>query len=481
MHSDLETPACTAATVDAHRADSTLVSPESRTLLSLVAGADWEAAAALISGLESTVAHSAMRGLSSLERMQVFRALNSEASVSVAVFTALRPSELSVLVCEMDEDALRHVFGELSVAARVSIVETLAQGAVERVLPLLRDEEAELVRPLLGFSEGTVGRLMHVLSNVVLVRGENTVGQLLEQLRARKASGEAQPLAVYVVDDDRRVQGEVPSHELSAAPLDEEGLARPVSELASPPLLTVEATSPVHLLLDEVRLLHRDLHCIPAVGERGELVGVVTMYEVVQQTELAGARAAQTRAAMDSDTQSYSKMTVVRLVRKRVVWLLVLLVLNMGSAGILSAFEEVLEENISLAYFIPLLVDMGGNTGSQVATLLVSALSSRDVAKRDWCAVLRNELKVAFMLCAPLAASAWLVGIVVTTGDVSVSIVIGVTMVLVVNASNFLGSILPFICVTLRLDPAVVSSPLITSIMDALGLVLYFLVALTIL
>jgi magnesium transporter len=163
--------------------------------------------------------------------------------------------------------------------------------------------------------------------------------------------------------------------------------------------------------------------------------------------------------------------SVALLYRKRVAWLLLLVFANIFSGAGIAYYEETITTYVALVFFLPLLVDSSGNAGSQSATLIVRALATRDLMLRDWALMLRRELAVAAALGLTMAAAAWAIGLV--RGGPEVAMVVAVAMIAVVITGSILGMLMPFVLSRLRLDPATASAPLITSIADALGVVIY--------
>lgn len=437
----------------------------------------WAAAAGLVDAHSPPEAAELLHELSSLERMEVFRAM---VHVNGTVFTALRPSEHSVLIPEMAEDSLEAIFEELPSDTRISIIEGLAEGAVTRVVPLLRPDELELVRPLLGCRDGTVGRIMHVLAAALLVRDSASATEAAADLVRRRESGKGEPAVILVVSDQRVLRGH-----LRAAALADPALHDPDSEpvevtsLMEPPELVTLTDQSIRAFLDEVQRIGRDLGATPVVDEYRVVVGLVTMFDAVHQTRLLANQATQsTLRLLDSEaaTPSYSKQSPSQLAHKRIIWLLFLLIINFGAAGVLRGFEKTLASHIALTYFVPLLAAVGGNTGTQVATLLIAALSSRDVSPRDAVAVLGKEVQVGTLLCLPITLVTWAVSWAVS-GDIRVGIVVAITMILNMNIANVLGTGLPFACARFNVDPSVMAGPLLTSIMDIAGILIYLVVA----
>ena len=166
--------------------------------------------------------------------------------------------------------------------------------------------------------------------------------------------------------------------------------------------------------------------------------------------------------------------TVTFLYQKRVLWLTALVFVNVFSGAVISKFENVLESAIALVFFLPLLIDSGGNAGSQSATLMIRALAIGDVQTKDWLKLLRKEFAVSLLLGVTMALG---VSILAAWRSPEIIYVLAITMVLIVVSGSLIGMLLPFIFTKLKVDPATASAPLITSIADILGVIIYFNVA----
>lgn len=246
-----------------------------------------------------------------------------------------------------------------------------------------------------------------------------------------------------------------------------------LSALAYPLLHTLQVTDDVEEMLRVYSVA--EYSCIPVVDGEGVLQGVVRGRDAVKLY------AAKLAAAGSSDTgiKSYSKSSVLLLVRKRIVWLLILAALNFGVAAVVGSFEEILSKNLVLAGFIPLLAGMGGNIGAQTTGLVISAVASRDIARTDVMYVLKKEVWVGLWISAILGLVAALMGYIRATGDSKgpIALVIGASMAVVSLIANMLGVFMPFGSLATGQDPAVSSSPLITTAIDVIGISLYLALA----
>jgi len=213
---------------------------------------------------------------------------------------------------------------------------------------------------------------------------------------------------------------------------------------------------------------------LPVVDTKGILLGIVTVDDILDIAEEEGTEDFQRFGAVQDAIISPLQATVSFLYRKRVLWLLALVFVNVFSGAVIQNFENVLAQTLSLVFFLPLLIDSGGNAGSQSATLMIRALAVGDVQLRDWTKLLGKELIVSLLLGLTMALG---VSFISAFRAPEIMLVLGITMTLIVIVGSLLGMLLPFIFTKLKMDPATASAPLITSLADILGVLIYFTVA----
>jgi magnesium transporter len=229
---------------------------------------------------------------------------------------------------------------------------------------------------------------------------------------------------------------------------------------------------------EAVKMMNRyDLVALPATDSDGTLIGIVTIDDILDVLEEEATEDFQRTAAIAPLDISYSNAPYYKLYLKRVGWLSILLVTGFISSMIISGFEATLEQVIALAFFIPLLIGSGGNASTQSSTLVIRAIATGDVTVKKWFKVVKKELLIGFLLGASLGVLLFLRALLFRESALYLGLTLGLTTVLIIILANIIGALLPIILTKLRLDPAVISSPLITTIMDSLGLVIYFSIA----
>jgi len=305
-------------------------------------------------------------------------------------------------------------------------------------------------------------------TNYVSILPEWTVGEALEHLR--KVGSDSETISiVYVTDEAGHLLDELRLRRLI---LSDPGTR--ISELMDHTSASLNSFDPQE---EVVRAFRRyDYFAMPVVDSDGILLGIVTADDVLDVAEEEASEDIYKGAAMEPLEFSYTNSTVVALIGRRLPWLIVLVFVSLISSGVIAAFEDVLSQVIALAFFIPLLMGSGGNTGSQAATLVVRALAMDELSdKRRVLPALLKEVGVGLLM--GLAMGLVSGGLGFWRGGFSVGMVVGLTMFCIVIVTNLLGFVLPLILTKFKADPAVASSPLIASISDTVCLLIYFSVA----
>lgn len=365
---------------------------------------------------------------------------------------SLALADLARIVDEMEPDEAADLLAELD-EAQVSTI-------------LSRLEDPNEVRPLLVHPQDSAGGLM--TSSHLALRRRMTVADALAAIRTLKPDSE-EIYQLFVVDQFGKLVGEVTFRQLVMA--DPNALLQDVMD---PDVLAV----PVGTDQEEVaRLVSRyDLLALPVVDNGGLLVGVITVDDVVDVLYAEATEDIQRLGGMEPLEQAYFNVSMPLIVRKRIGWLLFLFVADTLTGTVLRAFEDELAAAVALSFFIPLIIGTGGNTGSQTVTTIVRALALGEVRLRDIVRVIWRESAVGLMLGILLGVVGFIRALTWQTGP-NIALVVSLTLLVVVVWSNLVAAVVPILAERLRIDPSVVSAPLITSVVDATGLLIYFSLA----
>ena len=396
-------------------------------------------------------------------RVLAFRLLPRE--FSTEVFSFLEGDYQDALLKELTGEETRRLLADLKPDDRTQFLSELPGQVTQRLLNLLSPADLKEARRLLGYPEESVGRLM--TPDYVAVRPEWTAARALEHIR-RKGKDSETINVVYVTDSSWKF--------LDALELRRFILAKPTDTVEQMMDYSYVTLSAVDDREQAVRvMLRHGFVALPVLDSAGILLGIVTADDVLDVAQEEATEDFHKTAAVAPLKTGYREAGIWPLYRKRIGWLVILVLVNLVSSGVISIYEEVLASALALAFFIPLLIDSGGNTGAQSATLMVRALATGDVKLAQWFKVLAKELFVGISLGTTMGLAGGLLGLF--RGGYQIGLVVGLAMVFIVVVANVIGVVLPFILIKLRLDPAVASSPLITSVADAAGLIIYFTLA----
>lgn len=377
------------------------------------------------------------------------------------------PLELQTsLVAKMPRNKVVELLGLMSSDERVDLYNTLPADRRERLLPALAHAEREDIRRLASYPADSVGAIM--TSEYAALTATLSADEAIAELR-RIAPDTETIYNAYVIDPQRRLMGVVSLRRLILADPD-----MPLSEL----MIRNPITVPVDSDQEEAarRIARYDFIALPVVDGDGRIVGIVTADDAM---DVAAAEATEdfhkAGGSLGSLTVSMKNASVGLLYRQRVHWLVILVFANLFSGAGIAHFEDLIATNMALVFFLPLLIASGGNAGAQSATLMVRALATGDVALRDWSAMLGREVAVALLLGLTMALAVSAIGIF--RGGPPIALVVAIAMLLIVMVGSVMGMSLPFLLSRFRADPASASSPLITSLADGIGILIYFGIA----
>ncbi len=381
------------------------------------------------------------------------------------IFSYLPDTQQYPLLQFMDDDAGRLILSGLSPDDRTALLEALPADEVEQLLKLLTPAEIKHALKQLGYPEDSAGRLM--TTGFITLRENWTLARALDHVRAHSDDQETIN-TLYVTDNKGRLQGTV-------------SLKKLVLENPDKKVEEVVTGEPVSIFAAEERteavrmIQHYDITALPVVDNHGALLGVVTVDDVMDVVEEEHTEDFHKIGAVGAIDLSLRDARPSLLYRKRVGWLVLLVFVNIFSGAGIAYFEATIEAVFALVFFLPMVVASSGNAGTQASTLMVRALATGDVQVRDWFRLWGKELGVSAALGITMGLAVW--GLGIWRGGPEVGMVVAISMVLVVIMGSMIGMLLPFILTRFKLDPATASAPLITSIADICGILIYFTIA----
>ncbi len=386
---------------------------------------------------------------------------------------AMQAEIMSYFPCESAARVME-AYGEREFAAvmnhmphddRADILKCVDDDAQRIILQGMAQAEREDIKRLSSYPEKSVGAIM--TSEYATLPLECTVGEALDILRKQAPNSETINRA-YVIDAQRHYYGNVRLKDLIIHPVQ-----TPVASIMAQKDLALYVDEPQEYAAQQISKY--DIIAMPVLDRENRLVGLVTHDDAMDVMQQETTEDFHKVGSVRSLNISMREASSWLLYRKRISWLLILVFGNIFSGAGIAYFEDTIASYIALVFFLPLLIDSGGNAGSQSSTLMVRALATGDVVIKDWARMLGRELLVAVALGLTMAVAVSAIG--VFRGGMDVAVVVAITMVLVVIAGSMIGMSLPFLLSRLKIDPATASAPLITSIADAVGVLIFFGVA----
>jgi magnesium transporter len=378
----------------------------------------------------------------------------------------LHPEDAADYIESLTHDEAADLLEEMDPDDAADIVAELTDERAEQIFGEMEADEAEELRELMAYPPDTAGGIM--TPAFVAISPDLRADQAVTALR--QVAQEAETIYyVYVLDAEEHLLGVLSLHNLV--------LSRPettVRELMVKSAIKAKVTDDqeaVARLITDYNLL-----AVPVVDEDDRLVGIVTQDDIADVLEEEATEDIERLGGSSPLEVSYRLASVPLLFRRRIVWLLMLFVAEAYTGSVLRHFEEISTEVIALTFFIPLIIGTGGNIGSQTVTTLVRAMAVGEVQLRDVRWVLAKEFGVAFLMGAVMAVVAFGRAEILNVGS-DVSLVIALTIMVICVWAATVAAVLPLILRKLRIDPAVVSAPLITTLVDGTGLVIYFSIA----
>ncbi len=405
-----------------------------------------------------------MEDLKEDEMVILFRLLPRD--LGADVFSELDTEKQKILIENLTNEKIREIISELSPDDRTDLFEELPGNITRKILNLLPSDIRRESLELLGYPEDTVGRLM--TPDYVAIRPHWTVGRALKHVRKFGKKAETIDI-IYVVDKDWHLLDDIPLKDLILT-----DSRKKVESIMDRHVVSISAFADQE---EAIRLIEKyNLIALPVVDSDNVLLGIVTFDDIMDVLEEEVTEDIHKGSGIIPLEMSYSSAPVWYLYKKRIVWLFLLALAGFLSASVIAAFEKTLSSVVALAFFIPILTGSGGNTAAQAASLVIRAIAVGDLNIEKWFKIIRRELIHGLLIGFSLGVILYMLSYFLQK-DITVSLVVGSSMVIIALWANLIGSLLPIILTKLKIDPAVVSNPLISTLVDATGLLVYFSVA----
>jgi magnesium transporter len=416
------------------------------------------------------------------EQVIIFRVLPH--ALAADVFEYLDFDAQQKLLRAMAHEQVVAILNEMAPDDRTELLQELPSAAARQLIRSLTPQERQIAQALLGYPEGSVGRLM--TPDFIAVREDWTVQQVLDYIREHGQDSETLNV-IYVLNERGKLIDDIRMREFLLKPL-----SSAVRDLMQKTFVALNVTDSQQDALNVFRKYDRT--ALPVIDSSGVLLGIVTIDDMLDVAEAEATEDIQKFGGVTALDEPYMRLSLTGMVRKRAPWLVILLLGEMLTASAMAYYEEELAKALVLAVFLPLIIASGGNSGSQASTLMIRAMALGEVTLRDWWSVMRREFQAGLVLglclgtIGAIRVGAWsIIGERYFQREVYgphwplIAVTVGITLVGVVLWGSLAGSMLPFVLRRIGADPAASSAPFVATLVDVTGVIIYFSIALVIL
>jgi len=377
----------------------------------------------------------------SSELIMIFRLLSKNRAADV--FSYLDTEHQEMIINTMTDVETKNIFDELYFDDIVDIIEEMPSNVVKKILKNTDAKDRHTINLLLKYPDNSAGSIM--TTEYMDLKKDMKVSQAIAKIRDTVENME-NIYTCYVISEDRKLEGVISLKEL----------------------ITNEDDTIVG------NIMNRNLIVLPVTDIENRLLGIITIDDIMDVVEQEATEDFHKMAGITPVEESYLKTSAFTMARQRISWLIVLMISATFTGRIIKSYEDVLQSVVILSSFIPMLMDTGGNAGAQSSTIVIRALALGEVNAKDTFRILRKEFFISFIVAVVLAAINFLRIMTLTKTPLNVALTVSITLIFVVMISKIIGAFLPVVAKTFKMDPAIMAGPLITTILDALTLSIYF-------
>ena len=395
----------------------------------------------------------------------VFRMLPKD--IAADVFANFDREQQQAIIRSSTDAEIKAIMDELYFDDKVDMLEEMPSNVVNSLLKYSAPEERNLINQFLKYPENSAGSLMTI--EYVSLKKEMTIEESFRKIK-REGIDKETIYTLYVTDDYRRLIGILSLRELIVAPAETK-----ISELMRSEVVYVHT----HDDQEDVANIFRKygFEAIPVVDNEKRIVGIITYDDIIDIIEAETNEDFQVMAAITPSEDEYLETSVLSLAKHRIMWLMVLMISSTITQRIIAGYESYLYSVAGLSTFIPMLMDTGGNSGSQSSTLVIRGLATGDIKPKDWYKVMWKEFRIAMVVGIVLSIISYFKIIYFDKMPNNIALTVSITLIFAVMTAKVVGGTLPIAAHKLKLDPAIMASPLITTIADATSLIVYFILA----
>lgn len=397
--------------------------------------------------------------------MPIFRLLSK--GKSVEVFSYFQPETQEQIIKSVTDEEVRHIIEELSVDDAVDMLEEIPATLVKRVLKNASADTRKIINKFLNYPENTVGSIM--TAEFTDIKGTMTVEEAISYIRQVSDNKET-IYTCYIISPSRILEGVIELCDILACK-DDSTLISDIMEKNVIQAYTTDDREAVAGMFAKY-----DLHTLPVVDNESRLVGIVTVDDIVDVIEEEATKDIEQMAAMQHLETPYLKTRVFTIVRKRIIWLFVLMITGIVTGSILGGFEEAISAVPILVTFMPMLLNTGGNSGSQASITVIRGLTTGEIETSDIWRILWKEIRVSLVVGVLFAAVNFVMVYFMAddTSRVLIALTVSLAMMITIVLAKAIGAVLPILAKKIKLDPTVMATPLITTTVDVCAMLVYF-------
>jgi magnesium transporter len=441
----------------------------------LIENKDWKVLKYELNHLESVQIAEVIEDLSKTDSLVLFRLLQRELAKETFQYLSHEQQEDIIEGLAANSNQIANLLNDLDPDDRTAFFEELPGAVGQRLVQLLSKEEREIATRLLGYPEDSIGRLM--TPEYVAIKPQYTVQQALEHIRIFGRDSETLNV-IYVIDDEWKLIDDIRIKEIILA-----SPGQVISEITDERFIALNAYDDQEVAIKVFQ--DYDRVALPVVDSTGVLLGIVTIDDVMDVAEEESTEDFHKFGGTEELDLSYTKTSLLELVKKRAGWLVILFLSEMLTASAMGYFDVEISKAVVLALFVPLIISSGGNSGSQAASLIIRSLALDELRLKNWWYVMKKEVLSGLLLGSILAVIGffriliWQQTGIYDYGEfwLWIGASVSVSLVFVVLWGTLSGSMIPLILKRFGLDPATASAPFVATLVDVTGLIIYFSVA----
>lgn len=398
----------------------------------------------------------------SSELILIFRLLPKGRAADV--FSYLSNEHQEVIINAITDVETKNLFNELYFDDMIDIIEEMPANVVKKILKNTNPNDRKLINQFLNYPDNSAGSIM--TTEYIDLKKDMKVSEAIKKIR-RTVEDSENIYTCYVTSKSRKLEGIIFLKDLITSPDD-----TIIEDIMDRNFVSVTTGDDQEKVADLMR--KHDLIILPVVDVENRLLGIITIDDVMDVMDKEATEDFHKMAGIAPVEESYLKTSAFTMAKQRIMWLIVLMVSATFTGRIIKSYQDVLQSVVILAAFIPMLMDTGGNAGAQSSTIVVRALALGEISTKDAFKVLKKEFFISVIVAIVLATINFLRLIILTKVDLNIALTVSITLVFVVMLSKIIGTSLPMIAKTFKLDPAIMAGPLITTILDAITLSIYF-------